>query len=300
MKRRTIIGFFLILIPLFWSERVRVTHALLSAVLTSTTDFKAEFELRDIDLHGVTFKSIHFPNFGIVLDTSSIKVKNLFSSDRQFILSGESADPLRPAEDDSKGSILGLHSVKFNFEITTENEKTIIAVKSLTAKLLGGEIEVKPSSAVLDSPSCNALPILITHIEIPQILSLYQNENIEATGRLKGTIPMSVCGRKFRIDKSVLTSETGGNIKIKNTTKSGNPGIDFAFLALQDFDYSSLMATLSMMQDGAMNIALKLSGTSNSLNNKTPIVVNINLEENLWALLHSLQITQKIADNYSN
>jgi hypothetical protein len=300
MKRRTILGFLIFLIAIFGYERIRVAQTVLSSTLTAITDLKVEFQLRDINLHGGTLDFIQFPDLGIALDTTYISMRNIFSSNRQFTIRGESSNPLLTAPGESKEAFLGLHDVKFDFDIATSEKKTTVAVKNLTAKLLGGKTEIKPSTVVLDSPACSAIPLLVNHIGIPQILSLYQNENIEASGHVKGTIPLSVCGKKFRIEKSILTSEQGGNIKIKPPTKSGNPGIDFAFLALQDFDYSSLTAKLSMNEDGAMSIALKLSGTSNSLNNKTPIVVNLNLEENLWALLHSLQITQKIADNYSN
>ncbi len=64
--------------------------------------------------------------------------------------------------------------------------------------------------------------------------------------------------------------------------------------ALQNFHYSVLESTIDYDQEGNLMLGLHLEGRNPKVRDGHPIVLNINLEENIPALLTSLQLSGRV------
>lgn len=185
-------------------------------------------------------------------------------------------------------------SVEGALELT--NEIPVFKPATLNFNALGARFEFDSQNASPLSDNCSYLPLKITGLELEQVMALYPDSNIRATGTLSGLLPISYCQQGLTIHPAALKSDSGGSIKLPTTLRAGHESVDLAFQALQDFDYSELEATLAMEADGEMKIALKFSGVSNSLPKPVPIALNLNVEENLWKLLKSISASKEFTD----
>ncbi|HSH13615.1 MAG TPA: YdbH domain-containing protein, partial [Desulfurivibrionaceae bacterium] len=73
-----------------------------------------------------------------------------------------------------------------------------------------------------------------------------------------------------------------------------NETMDLVVRALQNFNYSVLNSTIDYDQNGTLNLGLRLEGSNPQVRNGHPIVVNINLQEDIPALLTSLQLSGRV------
>ena len=80
-------------------------------------------------------------------------------------------------------------------------------------------------------------------------------------------------------------------------------GFGFAFKALEDFRYNTLDANVALAADGALTLAVRLRGANPAVEEGRAIAFNLNLNENLTALLESLRaadsITNQVEQRYS-
>jgi hypothetical protein len=63
---------------------------------------------------------------------------------------------------------------------------------------------------------------------------------------------------------------------------------------MDNFNYTVLNSTVDYDQDGTLNLGLRLEGSSPDVQDGHPIVLNINLEEDIPALLTSLQLSGRV------
>jgi hypothetical protein len=64
--------------------------------------------------------------------------------------------------------------------------------------------------------------------------------------------------------------------------------------AMQNFNFSVLNSTVNYDQDGKLILGLRLEGSSPDVRDGHPIVLNINLEEDIPALMTSLQLSGRV------
>ena len=92
----------------------------------------------------------------------------------------------------------------------------------------------------------------------------------------------------------------GGEIRLtpKFSGPTGQPGLDFALLALKDFRYTELGCDINYSENGDLLLGVRLNGRNPDIENGRPIIYNLNISENIPVLLESLrlqdQVTRKI------
>lgn len=192
-----------------------------------------------------------------------------------------------------------LQSVRAEGQLRSQPSGIDFELKTVHAAVFGGKVTSAKDALAKKKKNCWAFPLQVERIDIEKILKLYPTGQVNASGLLSGKLPFTYCAKDWLIDNAQLRSAGPGTIKLLSPTESGNEQVDFAFRALRDFEYSQLKATFSMHSDGKMEIALNLEGVSKSLNKNTPLVVNLNVEENLWALLESFKVVEKITEKIS-
>ena len=175
--------------------------------------------------------------------------------------------------------------------------KEHLTLNDTGARLLGGQASV-PTIRV-DLPDLDAqFDTQLTGLSLTQILAL-EGEDIQGSGIIEGTLPVQIDDGEIQIRGGLLASVSpGGEINLSEDFASltGQPGLDFALRALNDFSYDSLLADVSYAPDGDLELGVSLQGSNPVIEQGRRIHYNLTVTENVLALLESLQADRIITD----
>lgn len=166
--------------------------------------------------------------------------------------------------------------------------------------MLGGQLRVSPATLDL-ALARQSLVVELEGIELTRLFEVYPAEGLSGRGTLDGRLPVSLEGGKLLIDSGQLQArEPGGFLryrsdKLQDLARS-NIGMRQVAEALDDFHYSVLSSDVAYDQDGLLVLGLQLQGRNPALEGGRPIHLNIQLEENVPALLTSLQLSGQVSD----
>ncbi len=173
-----------------------------------------------------------------------------------------------------------------------------LVLDQASSELLGGEVRVTPGEWQLaDMPL--RIPLELSGIELAKLMQVYPAEGLAGSGLLQGAIPVRVGPEGVSIDAGqVQAVAPGGTLKLPadrlKGMAQGNQAMALVVQAMENFHYSVLNSTIDYAQDGTLMLGLRLEGSSPEVRDGHPIVLNINLEEDIPALLTSLQLSGRV------
>ncbi len=274
----------------------------------------SQFEISPIHV-GVEDKSLTANNFDISLEkidfSSSLKIKALLNVS-QIAAKWQGFDVPDTAlkidftwqKDNFKSDWtflkplkigLNLEQLAFTLNINASKPAYEYAIQNMQAKILGGDIE---SEAILikDKKLVQGFKLIFNNIQLDQLFAWRKVDGLSGTGSLNGTLPCFFTEKGFEIKGGAFSAKApGGKISYVplNRSKSDIAGMELAFKALQDFQYSDLNAKIEYKTDGWMNLSLFLKGKSDLLGEGRPVEFNLNLDENIKDLLKSMALVNK-------
>jgi hypothetical protein len=173
-----------------------------------------------------------------------------------------------------------------------------LAVERFAARLFGGELRVGPFE--LDTGAGAArFDVEMAGVDLARVLALY-GDRIAGTGLLDGTLPVVLIDGAPTVAAGRLAARSpGGIIRVAQSLAgvSGQPGLDFALRALDDFTYSELSAVVDYAASGDLALAVVLKGRNPSVEEGRPIHYNLNVTENLHQLFESLTVHERFVDS---
>ncbi|MEM1436221.1 MAG: YdbH domain-containing protein [Pseudomonadota bacterium] len=167
----------------------------------------------------------------------------------------------------------------------------------LGARLLGGTATAGGFSIDLNAPQ-NAFTVELSGLALEELVAL-EGDEVSGTGTLDGRLPIDLQADGVRIqDGDLVSRPPGGVIRLSDrfAAPTGEPGLDFALTALSDFTYSTLLATVDYAPAGDLALSLRLQGQNPKVEQGRPIHYNVNVTENVPALLESLKADRLITD----
>lgn len=175
-----------------------------------------------------------------------------------------------------------------------------LTIRRAQVALLGGALRVEPTTIDLGEARQD-LVIDIDGLQLAKLFEVYPAEGLSGRGTLDGTLPVSLVDGKLLVDSgTVRAREPGGVLQYRSErlTEMGrsNPGMRELAVALDDFRYKVLASELDYGADGVLILGLRLEGSNPDLQEGRPVHLNINLEENIPALLASLQLSGQVSD----
>jgi hypothetical protein len=172
-----------------------------------------------------------------------------------------------------------------------------IPVTAATASLLGGKASA--TAFVYDQDKGSAVfDLLVDKVSIAEVLAL-EGDDVAATGTLSGKLPVSIAGNQASItDGRLSAAAPGGFIRASSAlaSLSGQPGLDFALAALQDFNYSELTTIINYSPNGDLALGIGLKGHNPAVEGGRPIHYNLNISENVPVLLESLRVQDQVTE----
>lgn len=224
--------------------------------------------------------------------TDAVTVEGL---DSHISLDGLFPPSTRPGQEIAVRRIdpaLPLDDVAIRFQVESV-EPPRLRLKEARARFAGGRLSV--AEAVLDlSRPHQDLSVGVDGVDLALLLSLLKVEDVSATGRLTGTIPIVVADGGVAINNGQLASEGPGVLRVQSEAAAavlGGAGEQVALMlsALEDFHYDALSATLDMGTDGDAAIMVRMQGHNPAVLEGYPFAFNIGLSGNLIELLATLR-----------
>ncbi|MEZ5557976.1 MAG: YdbH domain-containing protein [Pseudomonadales bacterium] len=195
-----------------------------------------------------------------------------------------------------------LQAASFDFGVALTDLKATISgsldtltVAGLQAQLLGGSLRSEPFAYQPDTGSAQ-LQLDLEGLDLAQVLAL-QGDDISGTGRLDGTVPVQLRDNTPSVSRGRVNARPpGGVIQVSDrfSTATGQPGLDFALLALRDFRYSLLDADVDYAENGDLALAVHLEGRNPAVEKGRAIHYNLGINQNLPLLLESLRLQDRV------
>ena len=196
----------------------------------------------------------------------------------------------------------GLKFEKFKLDASLRGLAGRIALRALraSAALLDGIVEVKADSLIFNPFSLKNASLSMNRISLERLFEVYPSDRVSAKGAIKADLPFIIGEGGITIANGSFESLGQGIIKVDIGRYEDLADMDFAAQALSNFHYSSLSGKVNLTPEGIMLLNVKISGLNPEMNNRQTINVNVNIEENLWALLESIRLTRTLTGKVIN
>ena len=193
--------------------------------------------------------------------------------------------------------------LRFNGEYTgPANDLALGRLTWSTAetRLLGGRLWLEPGTVDLVADS-QRLTAHLRGLQLPLLLEAYPTEGLSGTGVIDGEMVVQRSEPGISIEQGTLNArEPGGALQFRSAQiqalGQSNPAMRLVTEALDDFHYDLLSSDIHYAADGTLNLGLKLHGRNPALEGGRPINFSIKLEEDIPALLTSLQLSDRVSE----
>jgi hypothetical protein len=174
-----------------------------------------------------------------------------------------------------------------------------LQVKDFQAELFGGRVSQKSATYDFNRDE-NKLLLELSGLQLREVLAL--ELGIEGYGILDGLLPIKITADGVTMTRGrVQARAPGGVIKYQSaqamSSAAATVGVEFAFDALHNFHYEVLDVKVDYAEDGQLQLEATLLGRNPDLPEQRPVRFNINIQENIPALIKSLKLSQNIGDD---
>jgi hypothetical protein len=188
--------------------------------------------------------------------------------------------------------------VEFGLQVDSQHA----VLTTVGAQLLGGRAAVDRIDYDLAAGTTQFVATL-DGVQLPALLAL-EGEDIVGDGVLDGRLPIVVEPAGMVVDGGRIDARPpGGRLSYRGRLAAPAPGLDLAIKALRNFQYEGLSADVDYAVNGVLTLAVKLRGRSPDVEKGRPIHFNLNLTEDVPALLESLRasdsITERVQQQFS-
>lgn len=173
-------------------------------------------------------------------------------------------------------------------------------LQTARADLVGGQVHVEPHQWNLARLPIR-IPLIVEKLDLEQVMKLYPSEDLDGSGQLSGTVPVRIGRDGVAVeDGDVRALSPGGRLVLPGSRLQALAGDNMAMgivaEAMKNFHYSVLDSTIDYDRDGTLQLGLHIEGRNPDVHGGQPVVLNVNLEEDIPALLTSLQLSGRVND----
>jgi len=205
----------------------------------------------------------------------------------------------------NKGLIFGPVVAAGNYQASWATPlKGKLNLLKLESVAMGGTLAI--ASQQFDFSRENQEFILsLSRINLATLLQQHSPGELSGSGQLSGKVPVELRGKAIRVTKGLVSAEPpGGQLKYHSERAAAlaksQPGMKLITEALDDFHYSILASEVNYDESGKLVLSVRLEGKNPGLEKGRPINFNINLEEDVPAMLASMQLSSKVNDVIKN
>ena len=184
---------------------------------------------------------------------------------------------------------------------TADDKQPVITMNGLNARILDGRVTGNRIQIDLNRRS-NSFTLAFTDISLAELVRLQQFEDIDAIGKLSGTLPITVGPAGLSVTKGKASAKApGGYIRYRpkdggELFGSSSMETEMLLKALDDYQYEELDAAMAYKPDGQLTMQLQIKGRSPGLHATRPLHLNLNLDQNILSLIESLRAVDGLND----
>ncbi len=195
-----------------------------------------------------------------------------------------------------------ISDVRFSGDYTASTSSPLegtLDIQQARAAFLDGRLRIPPGTYALANGSVQ-VPVELQEVSLGRLMEVYPAEGLSGSGRLQGLIPLDITGSgEVRVRGGRVSAvDPGGQLQLPadrlQAMLGGNQAMNLVVQALQNFHYSVLNSTIDYDEQGKLTLGLRLEGRNQELRGGQPVVLNVNLEEDIPALLTSLQLSGRV------
>jgi hypothetical protein len=201
----------------------------------------------------------------------------------------------------------GIPLLNLQSTVSLDTANRTIHLESPQLEVFGGAASTDSIHIVLPVENSAATPgevfiVEINGIDLAQVLSLSAYQQVGATGIISGTLPARLQGLTPLIEGGQLTaSQQGGSIRYdQGSATTGNQSLDLVYQALEYYQYDTLSAGVDFDELGELVLSLQMLGQSPNVGQGQRINLNLNISDNIPALLQSLQAADNITERFQD
>ncbi|BCN93647.1 hypothetical protein THMIRHAM_14320 [Thiomicrorhabdus immobilis] len=200
------------------------------------------------------------------------------------------------------GVILGPLEFAADYQASLQAlSKGKLKIKQATSQIFSGQAWLDSQDINLAEPFASQLHI--NALDITALLKQYPSAEINGTGTLYGELPFKVNLLKkpyITIQKGFLKAKSpGGLLKYQPASgglKQTHQSMQLVMSVLEDFHYNLLESQVTYENDNKLHLKLKLQGKNPAVESGRQVNFNIQLEEDLPALITSMQISNQVSE----
>ena len=199
---------------------------------------------------------------------------------------------------------LDIQRIAMNFQIRPNplSSSYLVTIRDFSSHLLGGR--ASSGTIALEVPLIrSALSVELQHLDLEEIFELEQQEGLRGTGLLDGILPLTITRAGIEVHKGKLEARPpGGRIHFQPSEQTAeslsqiSPNMGLVLQALRNFRYRVLKIDLDYARDGRLTLQVRLEGRNPDLQKGRPIHFNLNIEENIPALIKTLRLVRGIEE----
>lgn len=157
----------------------------------------------------------------------------------------------------------------------------------IEGQLLGGQLHLAAFSAT------DGGELSLDDLDLAAAVALMNQPDIQVSGTLQGRLPITLERGAAVIHNGTLRNTTPGMIRYRPAPDSdflrNNPQTAVVGDTLSNFHYQRLEADVSYRANGDLLLATRLLGRNPDLENSPSVNLNLNVEQNVPALMRSLR-----------
>ncbi len=200
------------------------------------------------------------------------------------------------------GVIVGPITFKGDYTtIANQPIKGVLHIDNANTELFKGQAWLDSQEINLAKPFTSQLHL--KNIDIQTLLKQYPSADIKGTGTILGNLPFSVNLLKkpfITLQKGLLQAKSpGGLIQYKPTSsglKQTHQSMQLMMNVLEDFHYDLLQSKITYNDKNQLVLKLSLQGKNPAVESGRQVNFNIQLEEDLPALITSMQISNQVSE----
>jgi hypothetical protein len=178
-----------------------------------------------------------------------------------------------------------------------DTAKPRIEISGATAELFGGKLT---ASSYVWPNNGDTLNVSFSSLNLQRILTAIDYAPVTGDGTISGNLPMTISTNSVAISAGKLQADAPGVIHYRPGQATldslpKNAQLRTVTKVLDDFQYRQLSSDIDYT-NGDLRLGLHIQGSNPSVENGRQVLLNLNIEDNIPALIESLQASRKVTD----
>lgn len=198
----------------------------------------------------------------------------------------------------------GIEFSNIRSDYRVDSEAGSITLTDTSFKVFGGTVSSDQLEYHLHDND-SRFTVVIDSIDLNQVLGMSAYRGVSASGLVSGEIPVRLQGLTPSISGGTLNAlQPGGIIRYSsgdsaagNPSSVGNQSLDLVYQALEDYRFHLMETRVDYQESGELDLAIRMEGVSPELNGGQRINLNLNINDDVPALLQSLQAARSVTDS---